>query len=494
MGTLTPSHDVLNNPATGAGRPAHANGRGRLTMLTSPLGACWLGREEVDRTFADARLGSRPTDGLFLYLALLGCALLGAPMSFVEIGFAGFAGATIPAIVLLPRVYLLSLKQPTTILALLWALWQLLSLAWTPDRELWLYQFGVARFALGLIILYPLLERRRLLIATIACAYLLQNISQVITAVAIHEGWTTPWRMFPDRNAGWSVPVAGATVLVGALGLHLPAAFMGRGRGRWLGLCGSAITLTGIFATGTRGAWLGAALLVAIVAVLAVLRRQGLRQRLSAAALALGILAATSAGAWMVAGDAISRRAGAAWTEARSALVDGNLNSDNGARIMMARFACEAFAEHPIRGIGAGGFRAWTQSHLRAAGDEPADRFHQHGHCHNTPLQLLATTGLVGFGLFTALIIAALYGAFSRLTPQDWGTYAAGPGFAIVGLLTVIPFDVIHVNAQTAALLYVMIALCAVKRPTEVDGSVWAARRQVAVQSSPPSSSSQSQT
>ena len=57
----------------------------------------------------------------------------------------------------------------------------------------------------------------------------------------------------------------GGSVLVAGLGLHLPAAIMGRGWGRTLASGGAMVTALGILGTGTRGAWIAGLLLVMLV-------------------------------------------------------------------------------------------------------------------------------------------------------------------------------------------------------------------------------------
>jgi O-antigen ligase len=415
--------------------------------------------------------------------------VIAGPMSAVEVGMIPLGLAMLVAAWKLPRLYLLAFRQPTSMAVLAWVLWQALSGLWTSDHDgLWLKQFGMARWSALLIAIYPLLERRRTLIAAAAISFVAMNASQLITGLALKYGWSMqlshdamlPWtvvREFPDRNAGWSVPVAGATVLVGGLGMHLPAAIMGRGRERVLACAGSVATLIGIIETGTRAAWIGAVALIAIVCLVAIMRRRGAAAKVHAMLISLVLLGGACGVGWMVAGDAISQRATAAWTEVRAAVRDGNFESDNGARLLMARMGWEAFKERPIVGIGVGGFRSWMQPRLAAHGVEHPERFSQHGHCHNTVLQVAATTGLVGLAIFTLMIWAGLHGAFSNLGTHGLGSYSAGPAFALVGLLTVIPFDVIHVNAQSAALMYLLLALSAVKRPREIGCSEWKARR-----------------
>jgi hypothetical protein len=52
------------------------------------------------------------------------------------------------------------------------------------------------------------------------------------------------------------------------------------------------------------------------------------------------------------------------------------------------------------------------------------------------------------------------------VTRKGLGTYDAGPGFALVGMLLVTPFDVVYVNSPPSALMGVLLALSMWPRPT----------------------------
>ena len=63
----------------------------------------------------------------------------------------------------------------------------------------------------------------------------------------------------------------------------------------------------------------------------------------------------------------------------------------------------------------------------------------------------------------------ALFGGFTELGPEGettgMGSYAAGPAFALLGLLLAGLFDPVQLNAQTAALMATLMGLCLVSRP-----------------------------
>jgi O-antigen ligase len=88
-----------------------------------------------------------------------------------------------------------------------------------------------------------------------------------------------------------------------------------------------------------------------------------------------------------------------------------------------------------------------------------------HAHAHNSLLHIGATTGTIGVLLALGILLMTLRGGFSELGPQGLSGYAAGPAFALIGLLLVSAFDPVHLNAQTAALVATLMAMSLVSRP-----------------------------
>jgi len=117
----------------------------------------------------------------------------------------------------------------------------------------------------------------------------------------------------------------------------------------------------------------------------------------------------------------------------------------------MAQLAVEAAVEHPIAGVGAGGYRAWMDEADPVGGTSP--------HAHNSVLHIGATLGLVGLGLWAFFFWVLLRGAGRIWDEQQQGPYGLGPMFAIVGLLLASSTDVVHLNQQTAAMIGLLAAL-----------------------------------
>jgi O-antigen ligase len=433
---------------------------------------------QTEEAFARQRQVDPVGHVLHAWLGALWCFAACGPMVLVELG-------PIPLIVCFlirfhrhMRLHTFMGRRAAARCLMLWTAWLGASLSWTLDRRLGLEEFAVLRFALSVPLLWPVLDRRRLLIGGLAAGMLSANLAQVAHAAGV--AWDVPWLRFPrmpDRNSGWWQPVVGGTMLTGALGLHLPAALTGCGKRRLIGAAGAAASGVGVIATGSRGAWLASAVLVCVAIVWALVgfsrrRRSGPEPGRGLAWGHLPLIAAGTvvivAGAWFALGPSVVSRARAGIEEVQRALREKDYSTDTGARIQMARWAMEAIAEHPVRGVGAGGYHEWVVRRLRAQGIDPVG-VRVHDHTHNTLLHVGATTGAVGIILMGGVIVFTLIGGFSRVgEPSSSGPgrggavlgYGAGPAMAMVGMVLVSPFDVIEVNAQTAALLFVLVALC----------------------------------
>ena len=295
--------------------------------------------------------------------------------------------------------------------------------------------------------------------------------------------WLT-WSRFEDRNSGWWDPVVGGSVLCGALGLHLGGLVLGRSaRQRVVGGALAVVTLAAIAATGTRGAWIGAAGLAGFAVLLAVWRAVlGRRERtdlkVSGTRVVIGaVVALACAGAvWFAAGPTIVSRARETRAEMDRAM-KGDLSTFTGQRLAMWGWSWRAVQEHPLRGVGAGGFRAWADQCKAADArerNEPAPKPMLHAHAHSWFIHAAAATGVIGLGLMLALAATCAWNGLREAGPAGgratWSAgYDAGPAFALVGLAAAGLFDTIHVNQQTSFWLWLLVALCMKRRPAMRD-------------------------
>ncbi len=421
----------------------------------------WIDREVAQTVTWDLR-GYR----FHIFFGLMWCGLVAGPISWVEFAGVGLVITCVARAWYIHRTWRSFGCHPQLWALAIWAGWQWWSVSWSPDPKHGLWELGSNRWTWSLWFLWTLLPRRSWLITAVIISFFCANLGQLVQAVGIHIP-AIEFPKAPDRNAAWWQPVVGGSMLCSALGLHLPAAAMGTGQQRWFGIAGSAVTLMGIFATGTRGAWIGAALLVAIVLAVAVVRwtLQGEGRSGKRIGLLVGALVVTMGVAWLLAGDGIMRRYRLGRAEVARAIDKHDYASDTGARILMWQWAIEAIKTHPVRGIGAGGFNAWVVAEMRKQGQEK-DIGHIHRHAHSTYLHIAATTGLVGLCLWCTAIGMGIWGGFRGMKDR-LGTYAAGPAFAVVGLLLAGMFDVIQLNVQTSALLALLMSLTIWPRPRE---------------------------
>ncbi|MCL4221540.1 MAG: O-antigen ligase family protein [Phycisphaerales bacterium] len=351
------------------------------------------------------------------------------------------------------RLWPSSLLQPVPLLIIAWTVWQFTTLLWSGDVRLGLDEISEARWGVLIILLWPVIRYRHTLIFVLVCSFLITNAAQWVHWLFNGADWL-PWVREPDRISAWWGPAVGGTMLTGALGLHLPAAMMGRGRTRVIGIVLSIVTLIAILMTGTRGAWIASAGLTVIVACVAIWTSRQCGRLLAG----LGVAALVLLAAGLYLREPIMSRVHNARDEITRALEEKDYTTSTGTRIIMYWWAIEAFAEHPIGGVGAGGYHAWIDQHLVEQDIDPARRrVLDHAHC--ALLHVAATSGTVGLLIAGAFIVHALRGAFAYVGREQLGTYLAGPGFALVGLLLISVFDSVHVNTQSAALMAALLAL-----------------------------------
>lgn len=395
---------------------------------------------------------------------MLMCLVLPGPMSLCEL-----AGVPVILCFLLRtphlwRTWPIVMVHTLILLALAFIAWLAISLSWSRDVPQGLVELGSLRWVWIPLVLYPVLDQRPKLIAALAVGFIVANAAQAWPGAARLIGADPLWYRAPGRFSGWWNPVVGGSLLVAALGLHLPAIFRGDAWLRRLAIAAAGVTLLGILATGSRGAWIAAAfLLLLALAIHAPILTRSRRLILAGAAVVLLIIASVLTVPPLR--GAIAQRYAAAKDEISRAIEHRDFTTDTGARILMNAKALEAFAASPIIGVGAGGYKAWADDHLRTQGIDPATRS-IHNHAHSTPLHLLATTGLVGAATFTAMIFIAFRGARWHARRASDNPYAAGPIYALTGLLLAGLFDSIHVNAQTSALLFLLLALAMAPYPT----------------------------
>ncbi|MFT5423192.1 MAG: O-antigen ligase [Phycisphaerales bacterium] len=465
------------------------NGRTNLAgRLIQPL--CrfvrgdYITRDEAQAAFDRQRAHDGIGDRVMLWFAVLAVAALAGPTVVSELAFAPLVIFFFVRSRHTAGTWVHWLGQPMFLLVLLWTAWQATTLLWTGNTSLGLGELGQNYWVLVGGLLWPIIHKRRTILAALAIGFAVAHLAQLVQLVGVlnHDGTYDPlFHRDPRRISGWWDPVVGGTMLVGAVGLHLPAALFWRGRSRWFARAGLLAALLGVIATGSRGASLAAFALVLGSLLLMAWHRirhgrahheddtqspRSRRRWLVPTAWAVPtvwvvptmwvtIALAAAAGLWFAAGPRLASRVQQAQTELSQA-AQGETNTDIGRRIDMADWSVRALGARPIRGTGAGGFRAWVESN---GGPTVFD------HAHNSALHIGATTGLVGLTIWAMLVVVVIRnGVIHRRSLGDpAGT--SGPLFAILGLLLVSAFDVVHLNAQTGALLWVLAGVCVTWEP-----------------------------
>lgn len=386
-------------------------------------------------------------DRLHLLFAIGGVVCFFGPVTMTEI-------AMIPMIVFFCvrvintfPIWIHGFGQPTVLATLLLSAWMFIALLWSPQASQGLHEIAQLRWIALMGFLFPVIEHRRKLIAALCVGLVLGQSGQVLDAFDGFgiESLATLVENHPGRIAGWWHPVIAGGLLVVAMGFHLPAAMVGRGRTRVLGVMGLSVSAVGVLATGTRGAWMGGVLLLVVGALLMLrIRRVPLRRVLLVGAIALCVLAIGG----VLLRDSIMIRVNESRGEIAE-MVAGDFDSYSGRRVRMAQLALDGFIQHPIVGIGTGGFEQWSVQQDQSYG----------AHAHSSALHTLATLGIVGAVLWGLVLLVALRHAWRRGTRHTASPYDLGPLMGIIGLMLASLTDSVHINAQTAGMLGLLLAL-----------------------------------
>jgi O-antigen ligase len=353
------------------------------------------------------------------------------------------------------RAVVMGLAHPLLLAMVVWTAWRAISLLWSPDVPAGVDRIDKMRFVWNIPFLLPLAPMVGALAVGLVGGFFVYNLSQVSHALSrAGMDWLPQWDRMPNRNAGWNEPVAGGTNLCAALGLHLAAALHGRRGWAVLGGVGTVITLAAILATGTRGAWIAAAGLLVIACVAGAWKVRWTARRAAVAGMVgLVVLGAGAAVGWKVAAP----RALEAREELRQVFEDRDFSSYTGTRLLLMWWAVQAFADHPVGGTGEGGYEPWVKANLTRRGIDHAHRTHTGPHPHNTLLQPLANTGIIGFGLYAlVLLIMARLAWVARLHEHP---YAAGVPWALLGLFMACMFEVMHMNTHVLAMWQLLMGL-----------------------------------
>jgi O-antigen ligase len=440
-----------------------------------------------------------------MWLAALWCVLIVGPIATVELGGIAIVVCFLARLPFIWRGLWDALRQPAVVLLAAWCGWGWVLTARAGFSEAALHDMSFQRWAYAFIVLWAVMDQRRVLVCALGVGFALAQLAQVGEAIGYRWGieslvWSHPPAPNPAaRISGWwHQPAIGGAMLVACLGLHIGPALFGRGRTRVIGIVASLATVVALLATGTRGAWVAAVGLVMVVAAMGVGAMvfgsgagyagavSGAKAkdaetddsvpggtpglRLGAVVLMLGLVVAL-----VFVLPTTRSRVSVLVTEVRDVLTREDSDSDMGGRVLAAKAAVDAIAKFPIAGVGPGGFHAHVQRYATEKAITIAPhRLEKLKTAHNTLLHTTATQGVVGAVLLYAAIGCALWGGLrprtSAGTPrlsEFVGTYSAAPALALLGMVMAGAFESTPVNASTGALSTVLIALCGWARARE---------------------------
>jgi O-antigen ligase len=301
--------------------------------------------------------------------------------------------------------------------------WSSLSLVWSPDiheGSIYLDAF-LLPFTLLAVALVRLRWSRRLLLGLLAQ---LAAMALVFTFVGIYQhetGWTFQNQKLGVSNAYapffrvnsvfWDPSVYGRFLVVAILGCLVLV--IARARRPWYAVAAAAIVVLwiGLLISFSQSSF--AALLAGVVAVALFSWRRRAAIPLTIAAVLVGGF-------------------GLATPQLRAKLFDkthGGLSSITSTRTTLVYWGIRIAADHPLTGVGVGGFRH-AYGDLRDMNGLKLSKVASH----TTPVTVAAETGFAGLALYVWLLAVALVVAFQRAGPSFSGRVQLVCAIALVAI------------------------------------------------------------
>ncbi|MDF1584642.1 MAG: O-antigen ligase family protein [Methyloprofundus sp.] len=169
--------------------------------------------------------------------------------------------------------------------------------------------------------------------------------------------------------------------------------------------------LTASILSGTRGGWIATPFFVSLFLVYFPASKK--RKLISIGALAIILIITYTSNAYF------KSRTDAAYSNAGTYLYSAGSNAVNtseGIRFELWKAAWLMFTEQPIFGVGSGQFNDILKEKIDA-GEIP--KIQVFDHAHSEPLQILATTGIIGFLSYIFLYAGIAYYFYSFLSPSS---------------------------------------------------------------------------
>ena len=214
----------------------------------------------------------------------------------------------------------------------------------------------------------------------------------------------------------------------------------------------AAALVAGMLMSGSRGAWIGLVVALALVGALHL--------RPATAIVTIGTMLLLAATVWLAGGtlvpEVVGQRladlspAAASVDMARTEITDANFAVME--RVAHWQAALRMWNDHPLLGVGIGNY---ATAYAQYAGPYFYDAL---GHAHNVYLNFLAETGLLGLAAFLGFWLSAIW-SLSRIARRTLGIYR-GLAIGIIGSIAYLTvhslFDnlfVAHMQLQLALLL-----------------------------------------
>ena len=229
-----------------------------------------------------------------------------------------------------------------------------------------------------------------------------------------------PYGLLPHPNI-----FSGALLL--GLSAILPMLLTAQRKWRWLALLLFALGLWALWLTFSRGAWVAAAVMMAVCAMF-VLRTTKRRYLITPIILTVVI-------------SLVFIVMYRPFLSARISINDENTEQRSIAdRVVYTQIAVDAIESAPVQGVGAGNFAWYSAHYLRYRTNFDL----QGGNVHQVALMLISELGMVGFVLFGGLFTLALIVNIRALwqhPEQTWRLASLGAtvAFAVVGLVDQYP-------------------------------------------------------
>lgn len=385
--------------------------------------------------------------------------------------------------------YALLFKRWLFKLLVLLLLFNGLSLFWSADQAQGLDELKIFRLHIPfLLAAWPILHQRgRLwLTAGVCLSAVIAAGAQIAQASGLEFGWYDPG--VPNRYPGLVHP--SSTGIVQMTAACIAIAWLCHGRHRWDRIAGLAVLIAciaGLVLAGSRASWIAAALAWPLSLVLcgrqhveSSVKNPGRRNVVMSV---LAVLVGVTAIVVYIKRDTFLQRVDDAGGEIRSAWVEGNYQSDTGARIFQARLSWELFLRRPLIGCGLGSYHEQAVQIARqipVAESSPAEveteseaDFAQQGrserpvldHPHSAVLYVAVTTGAVGLGLWLAFWLTLFGTSIAVARRAGVEVYCIVLPAIVIGLAVSYTFDCQNLSAPgTSVLLFIT---CLVLRPTE---------------------------